>query len=399
MDREISPPPAKRHKTQATTPADPSAPTPDAPEALAPLDEGAIRIFSWNINGIEPFLQRPITTFLQAPKAKASATSVAKASIHPPSLRGFLQRHGWPAMLLLQEVKISAKDNRTQDAVRAAINARLPSEIDTETPGPQYEAHFVLPTDRYNARGPRNSGKVYGVCSILRTDLHSTYTITTRTVPWDLEGRISVIEMQSPTVKVAIFNIYAVNGTDNDWRDSNTGVVKGNRHLKKRSLHLSLATECRARAGEGWHIFLAGDMNVAPDVRDGFPKLRSHPAEHVRNRQDFRHWLMTGKGGKVPGFQGVDIWREMHGEERRYTYFPTGKKWGSSCDRIDYFIVAKATWEKGFVRACGILDCEEERGTSDHVPIWVDFIIREDEKGTDRKEEGTENVEGTATTT
>ncbi|KAF2848502.1 DNase I-like protein [Plenodomus tracheiphilus IPT5] len=327
MDREISPPPAKRRKTRATAFATSSsaAASSSSSEALPPLDKDAIRIVSWNINGIEPFLQKPITTYFQSPKRKASNTT--KDPTHPASLRGFLERHKWPSILFLQEVKISSQDNQTQDAVRTAINKKLPSETTTSTSGPTYEAHFVLPTDRYNARGPHGNGKVYGVCSILRTDLHLTYTLTTRSVPWDHEGRISVIELRSPATKpLALYNIYAVNGTDNPWRDSQTGIVKGTRHLKKRMLQLSLAVECRTLVSEGWNIVLGGDMNVALEARDAYPKLRVHPAEH---------------GGKVPGFKGVDVWREMHGEDRRYTYFPVGRKWGSSCDRVDYFVVGK----------------------------------------------------------
>lgn len=117
-------------------------------------------------------------------------------------------------------------------------------------------------------------------------------------------------------------------------------------------------------------------MNVAPDQRDGFPRLRTYPPDHVRNRVDFKTWLMPGlggEGGKVSGFEGVDSWRAMHAEERRYTYFPRARPWGASCDRVDYFVAGKGMWDAGWVKGCGILDCVEERGPSDHVPIWGDF--------------------------
>ncbi|KAI8932473.1 hypothetical protein NX059_010656 [Plenodomus lindquistii] len=382
MNRDISPPPAKRRQTENTNAAAASSSiaVPTAPKVLPPLEEGAMRIFSWNINGIEPFLQNSITSYFQARRRKASATPKPEYFVHPPSLRGFLQRHKWPSILLLQEVKISVKDTRTQGAVRTAINSKLASEIDVESTGPRYEADFVLPVDRFNAGGPGGKGKVYGVCSILRKDLYSKYDVTIRVVSWDLEGRICVVQLISPTVRLGIYNIYAVNGTNNDWRDSETGALKGNRHIKKRMLHHNLAIECRELVEDGWHILLAGDMNVAPTALDGYPKLRTHPAEHVKNRQNFHQWLIEGQGDKVPGFQGVDIWREMHAEERRYTYFPPEKIWGSSCDRIDYFVAAREMWEKGWVRACGILDSVEERGTSDHVPIWADILVNGNEK-------------------
>ena len=84
---------------------------------------------------------------------------------------------------------------------------------------------------------------------------------------------------------------------------------------------------------------------------------------------------LSGGGGEEGGLGGVDVWRAMHGDERRYTYFPRNRKWGSSCDRVDCVIVSRGLWESGLVKACGILDSEEERGPSDHVPIWVDVDL------------------------
>lgn len=150
MHRDISPPPAKRRKTdQATTAAIPHPPPSKAP---GPPDADAMRIFSWNVNGITPFLQKSITSFFTtSPKASAQKDVVPLAS-----LRDFLRRHHWPAMLLLQEVKIATKDTKTQDAVRSAINASTSSN----TKEPTYEAHFTLPNDPLNARGLRDRKSV-----------------------------------------------------------------------------------------------------------------------------------------------------------------------------------------------------------------------------------------------
>lgn len=275
-------------------------------------------------------------------------------------------------MLFLQEVKIAAKDTRTQDAVRAAVNARSASELSgPKNKGPIYEAHFTLPSDLFNARGPGNSSKVYGVCSILRTDLRDKYGINVRTVDWDREGRISVVELTSSSEKLAVFNLYAVNGTENPYRDPVTGVIRGTRHDRKMQVHKLLMEECLALEKEGWDVLVAGDMNIAPDARDAHPKLRISPQQHVFNRRDFHEKLLEGKNG----LNGVDIWREMHGEERRYTYFPRSRGWGTSCDRVDYFVVGRRTWEKGIIKACGIFDSEAERGPSDHVPIWADVML------------------------
>jgi hypothetical protein len=154
-------------------------------------------------------------------------------------------------MLFLQEVKIASQDEKTQDRVKAALNSRLPIEPTlTDAQGPVYDAVFTLPTDPFNARGPGGSGKIHGVCSIIRRDLFSAYQITTRTVDWDKEGRISIVQVssRSNTAKVAFFNIYAVNGTDIAYRDSATGAVKGKRHDRKREFPQSIDARMQ-RAG------------------------------------------------------------------------------------------------------------------------------------------------------
>lgn len=371
MNRDISPPPAKRRKVaKDSTPAAPiQIATP--PEPLPPLGANSIRIFSWNINGITPFLQKSITSFFPA-----STPKDPKASMPPASLRAFLHRHTWPTILFLQEVKIASTDTKTQDAVKAAINSKLPSEHSDS--GPTYEAHFTLPTDPHNARGLRGNGKIYGICTISRTDLKLKYNVKVRTVDWDFEGRISVLEITSSSssskLKLAIFNIYAVNGTENDYRDPKTGVVQGTRHDRKLTIHRLLMQECMCLEATDWTVLLAGDMNVAPDARDGYPKLRTFPKQHTINRADFHEKILEGTGNST-GLNGVDVWRKMHGNERRYTYFPRGREWGTSCDRVDYVVAGRGAWEKGMVRGSGILDSEGERGPSDHCPVWVDVCL------------------------
>ncbi|KAH7406495.1 Endonuclease/exonuclease/phosphatase [Phaeosphaeria sp. MPI-PUGE-AT-0046c] len=370
MSRNISPPPAKRRRTSVSKFDSASTQNRSAPHYLPPLEASNIRIFSWNVNGISPFLQKSITSFFSAPEPLDGQDEVP-----PASLRGFLHRHKWPSILLLQEVKIATKDIKTQDAVRTAVNAKLTLEAGKD--GPTYEAHFVLPNDPYNARGLRGNGKVYGVCSILRTDLHDRYHVNHRSVAWDKEGRISVLEINCSSKKLAVFNIYAVNGTDNPYRDPKTGAVSGTRHDRKLQFHRLLMQECLDLEVAGWDVLLAGDMNVAPDARDGYPKLRTFPKQHALNRADFHRRLLEGKDrdGNVTGLNGVDVWRKMHGEERRYTYYSRGRTWGTSCDRVDYAIAGRKAWEKGMVRASGIMNSERERGSSDHCPIWVDICL------------------------
>lgn len=364
MSREISPPPAKRRRIAKESSEQVARQALSPPQPLPPLDKNSIRVFSWNINSIAPFLQKQITSFFQSGKAE-------EADLPPASLREFLRRHDWPTILLLQEVKIATKDMKTQDAVRAAINSKTAAQVE----GPQYEAHFTLPNDPYNARGMRGNGKVYGVCSILRSDLRTSYHVKVRTVDWDKEGRISVVEIQKDSTKLAIFNIYAVNGTDNPYRNPNTGHTHGTRHDRKLEVHRLLMQECKDLEAKGWHVLLGGDMNVAPSSRDGHPKLRTFPHQHILNREDFHDKILEGKTGTTLGLNGVDVWRKMHGDERRFTWYSRTKLWGTSCDRVDYFVAGRKLWQEGMIVASGIMDSERERGPSDHCPLWVDVNL------------------------
>jgi exonuclease III len=69
---------------------------------------------------------------------------------------------------------------------------------------------------------------------------------------------------------------------------------------------------------------------------------------------------------------GVDVWRKMHDDERRFTYYPPERVWGTIRDRVGYVVIGRKMWDRGMVKACGIMDSEAERGPSDHPPVWVD---------------------------
>jgi exonuclease III len=295
-------------------------------------------------------------------------------------------------MLFLQEVKIANTDTKTQEAVRKAVNARILSEGDS--PGLLYDTYFTLPTDRKNARGLGGTGKVHGVCSIVRSDLSESFNLKAehRTVNWDKEGRVSIVELSSlppvssstPPIRLSIFNIYAVNGTDSRYRDPRTGAVIGTRHDRKLEFHRLLMEECISMEKEGWDIVMAGDFNIAPARIDGYPNLRTFPHQHGLNRADFLAKFLgqekTRAGGEEEhedsGWRGVDVWREMNPDIRRFTYFSRNREWGSNCDRVDYVIVGRKIWDAARISAAGILDNEVERGPSDHVPIWVDIALK-----------------------
>lgn len=104
--------------------------------------------------------------------------------------------------------------------------------------------------------------------------------------------------------------------------------MQGTRHDRKREFHRLLMNECKGLEEKDWDVLLAGDMNVAPDERDGYPKLWVFPRDHVVNRANFHDMLLekSDEEKKTVGLNGIDIWRKMHEQERRYTYYPRNRE-------------------------------------------------------------------------
>ena len=211
-------------------------------------------------------------------------------------------------------------------------------------------------------------GKVYGVCMLVREDLIREQCGEEHEgavgVAWDLEGRVLKLELEQG--KVVMFGVYAVNGTENPYRDPKSGLIAGTRHDWKRAFHGELRDEARSYEHRGWTVVIAGDLNIARAPVDGFPGIRLTPA-HVANRKDF-----DDKFTKQPDAGGLgmlDSFRELHGEERKYSYRSRGIPWGSSCDRVDLILLSRGA-KQSLVEA-DILDEEAERGPSDHVPLYA----------------------------
>lgn len=360
-DKSISPPPLRRKLNQAPDPATSNAPSTSHPSIPTPPERN-LHIISWNVNGISHLLppkQKSITSFFGPPSPQAhnsDSNSGVDTSASKSPLRSFLQRHDFPALLCLQEVKIASKDDATRKVVEKAANAGK---------GPKYKAYFELPRDKYNARGW--GGKVYGVCTLVRYDLCelSGGDIETKGVDWDQEGRVLSTEFEG--WKMVVINGYWPNGTMNPWKDSETGAVKGTRHDMKRRFHSLMLEEVKGYERKGWDVVLVGDMNVARSSIDGFPGVRLG-AEHVRNRMDFNEkFFESGEG-----MRGVDSWREIHGEKRGYSYHgERAEEWGRSCDRVDLGIVSRGLAKRGGLIGADIWESVLERGDSDHVPIGV----------------------------
>ncbi|KAK4249243.1 DNase I-like protein [Corynascus novoguineensis] len=401
---DISPPPVKRRRFEAPRPSDSSKPN-GAASALPTSRRlpQTIRIFSWNINGITPYLppqSTKITSFFKPSDPHRSSN----AQFHPRAdgLRAFLARHDWPEVLFLQELKIQRGNTKALTALLASLNTPL-NQADTLSESRTYTLDAVLPRDQYNARGFQ--GRLYGVGTILRTDFARRQVACIREVEWDLEGRVSVDGTNKEAKSsrpLALLNIYAVNGTDAPYRCPQTGAVTGGatRHDRKLAFHAALRDECLDLERRGFRVIVAGDLNVARGPVDGHPRLRSFPRRHCLNRADFNAKFFGEEDNRRAGacavhhdmgfdesgpkkterfFDGVDVFRAMHGLERRYTYYPRTREWGSSCDRVDMVIVSRALWEEGRVRGTGILDTPQERGWSDHVPLWVEVVVGEGE--------------------
>ncbi|KAK3671307.1 hypothetical protein LTR78_008767 [Recurvomyces mirabilis] len=364
MTASISPPPSKRRKLVQTS-----------GESVADLSTYRLRIFSHNVNGISPYLQPSIASFFK-PNGN---NEVPKAS-----LRDFLRRQDWPTVLCLQEVKIHPEDRATIRAVEKAVSA--PSD----SVEPDYVSHVCLPSDAHNARG--FGRKIYGVACIIRRDFFESHVEKLRLVDWDQEGRFLVVETKAlgPVPRLAIFCVYAVNGTDFPYKDS-TGRVTGTRHDRKLIVHELLAAECRALEHGGFSIVIAGDINIARSAFDGFPRLRTSPEQHSINRVDFEKKFFAStenlslgdedstadqKGEPpTPGLGMIDSFRHLHPDKRGYTYYPRTKVFGASADRVDMIVVSRSL--KDCLRAAGMLETAAERGPSDHVPLYVELEFRE----------------------
>jgi len=279
------------------------------------------------------------------------------------------------------------------------------TEEENADSGPEYDVWFGLPRDKFNARGPGGNGRVYGVCMLVRRDVAQREGVRVREVEWDQEGRVLALEIPGASAGdgsktgagggvdgvgagqgsgggLVVLGVYAVNGTTLPYRDPSTGTIMGDRHAHKRRFHTHLKDEVVRYEGDGWDIVVAGDLNVSRSSLDSYPSQRMG-AEHVANRADFERKLMNARGG----LGMVDSFREVKGQERKYTYRPPGRPWGAGMDRVDLILCSrgmgenesgKGMWNKQrkdrkwrLVDA-DILDTEKERGPSDHLPLYVD---------------------------
>jgi exonuclease III len=380
MDREISPPPLKRRRMANTNVVEKQK----EPHALQSL-----RLFSWNINGVSPFIQQQqqsITSFFTSNSKPNPPQTQPQPQPRTPSLRAFLLRQNFPTLLLFQEIKINPSDTTTQKFLSQAVK-RSPSKPSSN---PDYITHFSLP----HANNPNTTAsgrKIYGVRTLIRKDFADQHVARTRTVAWDAEGRFSVIETKShlDLPKMAIFNVYMPNGTSSPYKDPTTCAVVGTRHERKLEVHRLLQDEVRALERDGFAVVVAGDVNIACAPVNGYPRLRTFPRQHVVNRRDFLKRFLGGVGGGdgedesalnskdgddcTVGLGMVDTFRSLHPNTRGYSYYPRGRTFGDSCDRVDMILCSQSLAAK--CTEAGMLATAADRGPSDHVPICAIFDV------------------------
>ena len=276
-----------------------------------------MRLFSWNIENLPRFLDGA------------------------PTLGQIVDAWGSPEIVCLQETRIRPRDT---DLVRAMERAL-----------PGYACHYALCDD------PRNvtyrGGRAYGVVTYVKKKFALSRG---RTLPWDREGRVVVTELARK--KLAIVNVYAVNGTPKPYYDHELERVRGDRHAFKRRVNKLIMAEAQALAARGWRLVLVGDWNISRAAIDTHPRLRKEEP-HARARRELNDEI-------IPALDVVDVFRALHPTAKKYTWF---NKWARRLDaaRVDYALVSRALE----VGAADIDDERAHRFGSDHAPLWIDVAL------------------------
>ncbi|MEJ7603380.1 MAG: endonuclease/exonuclease/phosphatase family protein, partial [Kofleriaceae bacterium] len=228
----------------------------------------SLRIVSWNVESLIPWLAP--APLRDLPRQVAAL--------------------GEPQILCLQEIRVRPRDHDLIATMRDLL--------------PGYTCQFALCDD------PRNvtyrGGRAYGVATYVHDSLGPALAASP---PWDHEGRVLVTAL--PERRLAVVNLYAVNGTSKAYVDPASGDPAGDRHAYKQRFQdqvLTLAEELRTTAD----VVLAGDWNVSRSAHDVTPRLRTEePHATARARLNDR----------LAREDWIDIFRHCHPEARSYTWF------------------------------------------------------------------------------
>lgn len=249
-------------------------------------------------------------------------------------------RFGEPDVLCLQEVRVRPQDSALIASMRAAL--------------PGYDCHCALNHDLHN--GGFRGGRAYGVATWLREGFNARALRYT----WDTEGRVCVSGL--PAQRLAIVNVYAVNGTSRPHFDHDRGAIHGDRHAFKQAFIARVADEMTALRAHGLRLVLIGDWNVSRTRLDTTPRLRTEEP-HATARRRFNEEFVDGLGL-------VDVFRARHPDARAYTWFNRRARGGRlDAARVDFALVDASIADA--VIESGIDDDPEARTGSDHAPLWV----------------------------
>jgi exodeoxyribonuclease III len=271
-----------------------------------------IRIVSWNVENIAPWLD-------------------------DGAFAEHVKQLGAPDVLCVQELKLRAQDTELVDKLRALV--------------PGYACHVALPRDPRNVRF--RGGRAYGVATFVREE----HAAVTATPAWDREGRVVVVAL--PEQKLAIVNLYAVNGTSKPYLDPDTGAPSGDRHAYKQRFAeqlLDLGDELRATAD----VVLAGDWNVSQTALDVTPRLRTEEPHATARAKLVARFARDG---------WVDAFRAAHPAARAYTWFGRTRTGALDAARVDYIVVSAGLAPR--VSEASILAARALRPRSDHAPIMI----------------------------
>jgi exodeoxyribonuclease III len=261
-----------------------------------------LRVLSWNVDGVESLLT---------------------------GLSAVVDDLGRPDVFCVQELRIRAID--------AAGAARLRDAM------PGWSCGMSLASDMRNARF--RGGRTYGVATFVRPGLHASF----ETFDWDREGRVVVAHVGS----LAVFNVYAVNGTAKPYLDPETGASVGTRYGFKRLFQRRVANEIAAHRDRTIAI---GDWNVSQTTLDTHPRLRIEEP-HAVARSELAEILEE--------MDLVDVWRELHPNDRAYTWHNRRSR-SLDAARVDFALLSRALLPR--VSSANVLPL---RGESDHAPIDV----------------------------
>jgi exodeoxyribonuclease III len=255
-----------------------------------------------------------------------------------PSLAEIARAWGDPDVVCLQEIRVRPADAELIGAMTRAL--------------PGYDCHYSLANDPVNVT--YRGGRAYGVATWLSRKLGATQ----QPVAWDREGRVvvSVIDKR----KLAIINVYAVNGTSKPWFDHALGRVDGDRHRWKRRFNERLFADAAALQARGIDLVMIGDWNISRTRADTHPRLRTEEP-HATARAQLNDTLM-------PALDIVDAFRALHPDARKYTWFNKRAR-RLDAARVDYALVSRRLLPH--VTEADIDEDRAARWKSDHAPLWL----------------------------